>query len=236
MKIHILNSKKKVSLYASAKIIHQIKHKKNSVLGLSTGNTMVPLYKDLVHSYKNNLVDFDEVKSFNVDEYVGIDKRNKNGFYNYMVRNLFNQTNFKKINVNFPTKNNYSNYDEMIIKSGGIDLMILGLGRNGHIAFNEPGLSSDIKSKTRLIELSPETIKINRLKNTNISKAYTIGISTILKSHNILILAFGKEKSNAVYNLIHGKINNNNPSSFLRTHKNVDLILDKDSAKLIHDG
>ena len=233
MDLHIFKSKKEASLYASAKIIHQIKNKPNSVLGLSTGKTMIPIYKDIVYGYKNHLVDFTKVKTFNVDEYANIDKKNKNSFYNYMVKNIFSKINIKKSNFNFPDKNNFHRYDYLIKKSGGLDLLILGLGRNGHIAFNEPGKSSKINSKTRLINLSSETIKFNKLKSKNITKSYTIGISTILKAKKIIIVAFDNDKSKAVYNLVNGKISHEIPSTFLRHHPDCIFILDKKASKLL---
>ena len=233
MNIHILKSKKEASLYASAKIIHQIHHKPNSVLGLSTGNTMISIYNDLVHAYKNHMTAFVKVKTFNVDEYADISRYNKNSFFYFMNKYLFSKTDIKLKNTNFPIETNSKSYDKIIKESGGLDLLILGIGRNGHIAFNEPGKSSNLSSKTRKIILSDETIKVNKLHRKNITHAYTVGISTILKAKKIVIVAFGKEKSNAVYNLVNGKMGYNNPSAFLRDHNNFMLILDQDAARLL---
>ena len=201
MKLLIVKNKKEVAKKASEIIAKQIKKKPNSVLGLATGKTMIPLYKELVKSK----VDFSKVKTFNLDDY-----SNKK-YQKYMDKHLFNKINIPRKNINFPTSSNVSKYDFLIKKAKGIDLQILGIGKNSHIAFNEPG--SSFKSKTRKVNIKGKT-------------AYSVGISTIMKSRKIILLAFGKEKANAIFNTLKGKISEKVPASVLRKHKDVIVVVD----------
>lgn len=208
-------------------IIKEINRKPNSVLGFATGKTPLGLYKKLIWAYKKKKVDFSKIKAFNLDEYFPIKKSDKRSFYSYLHKNLFNQINIKKENTNLlngETKNpNKECRDyENKIKKNKIDLMILGAGRNGHIAFNEPGSLKE--SKTRLVELKHKTTK---------NKALTIGISTILSSKKIILLASGKKKAEAIKCLMKCKPNSCCPVSFLRKHRNLIVIADKEAGRRV---
>lgn len=225
-------NKKKVA-EASAKIVLQeIKKKPNLILGLATGRTMAPFYKELVKRAKKEKISFANVKTFNLDEYAGIREKDKESLRYFMNKNFFSKVDLKKENINFLDgkarnfKKECLRYENKIKKSGGIDLQVLGIGRNGHIAFNEPG--SSIKSKTRKVRLSEETRKVDfgSLKDAP-EFALTTGISTILNSRKILLLTFGKEKKKAVQNSLHGKISSKVPASFLRRHKKVIFVVDE---------
>lgn len=215
-------------------IIRGINKKPYSVLGFATGKTPLGLYKLLVKAYKKNKVDFSKIKAFNLDEYYPIRKYDKRSFYHYMFMNLFNHINIKKENINLlngETKNPKKECEdyENKIKKNPIDLQILGVSTNGHIGFNEPGSLKE--SKTRLIGLFPETIKKNKIKN--IKKGLTIGISTIMKSRKIILLASGKNKAEVIKYLIKCKSDSCCPVSFLKNHKNLIVIVDKGAGSLI---
>lgn len=203
-------------------LLNQLSKKSNSVIGFATGKTPLGLYKRLIEED----ADFSKVRAFNLDEYYPIKKESKKSFYYYMFDNLFNYVNIKKSNINLlngETKNpeKECNRYEKKIKKNRIDLLILGLGINGHIAYNEPG--SSFKSRTRLVELTNETTKNKRVPK----KALTIGIDTIMSAKKVVLLACGKKKAKAVKCLVTGKISERCPASVLRKHKNFTLIIDK---------
>lgn len=223
MKIIVLENKRQVSEKAAKIVSDLINKNQNSILGLATGKTMIPFYKNLT----KKKLDFSKVKTFNLDEYVGLNSGNKKSFHYFMNKHFFNKINISKKNIHFPTSN-FQKYEKEI-KKEKIDLQILGIGRNGHIGFNEPG--SSVKSSTRKIKLSKETTSINRFFGRSSKYAFTMGIKTIMSSKKIVLLAFGKEKADAISKAIEGKIISKVPASFLRKHKDVTFILDKKAAK-----
>jgi glucosamine-6-phosphate deaminase len=223
-------------------IVEQIRKKKGSVLGLATGKTMEGFYRELVRLENNAGISFKDTRTFNLDEYVGLSYKNMKSYRSYMDRQFFKKIKIKRANINFlngAVKNlnlECKGYEELIKNSRGIDLQILGIGRNGHIGFNEPG--STIKSRTRVVELSLSTRRANaRNFGGFVSKvprqALTMGIGTIMGARKILVMAVGKEKAEAVKLAIMGKINRGVPASFLRKHNNVTFVLDESSARLL---
>ena len=231
MKILILEDSNKVSKKVANIFLNQIKIKPNSNLALATGKTMIPIYKELSALCKNKKIDLSKVKTFNIDEYCNLPITDKNSFHYYMNKLFFKFTNLRSENIYFPSEINSSLYDKLITKLGGIDIMVLGIGKNGHIAFNEP--SSSIKSKTRVVKLTDSTRKSNSqfFKNGKVpQKAVSIGISTILKSKRIILIATGKSKAEIIAKTIKSKVSSKIPASFLKKHKNTIFILDKDSA------
>src|SRR5271169_2025776 len=199
MELIITENKGKAIIKAAAIISELIKRKPNAVLELATGSTMIPLYKELVKLYKRNEIDFSKVIRFNLDEYADILFNDPESYHYYMNRYLFDKVNIKKHNTHFPSYNGKL-YEKEIEEVGGIDLSILGIGINGHIAFNEPG--SSFKSETREVKLSKETIKTNSRLFPNTKKipgdAYTVGIETIIKARKIILIAFGSKKADAI--------------------------------------
>ncbi len=239
MKLIILKDYKDVGTKAAELVSKDIIKNKNLVLGLATGETMIPFYRSLVSLINNKKVDASEIKTFNLDEYVVFDKKNKNGYYYFMNKHLFSKIRIPAENINFLNGNvknldlECRNYENSIKKNGGIDLQILGIGRDGHIGFNEPGSSS--KSRTREVLLSRITRKDNsRFFDGKISKvpkkALTVGIGTIMKSKKIILLASGVSKAKIVHRFLHGSIDKNIPASFLKKHRNITVILDKEAA------
>ncbi|WP_025755346.1 glucosamine-6-phosphate deaminase [Mycoplasmopsis cricetuli] len=220
-------------------IENQIQTKPDSKICFATGSSPIETYKKLIQKYKQGL-NFENIITFNLDEYVGLDKTHPCSYYYFMQHNLFSHINVKPDNINFPNNKgdliiNANDYENLIKKHGGIDLTILGIGTNGHIAFNEPG--SLITDRTREVKLTESTIKSNNIyfKNPNDIPltALSMGIATILQSKKIILIAFGKSKANAIKNMIEGPITSECPASFLQTHPNVTIIVDKDAASLL---
>jgi glucosamine-6-phosphate deaminase len=240
MLIILTKNYKEMSNVATDTVIHEILQKPNIVLALPTGKTPLKMYKFLVKDYKNKRIDFSKVTCFNLDEYYPIKKTNKNSYHYYMQKNFFNKINAKKSNINIlngETKNPKKeclNYDKKIRKNP-IDLVILGVGVNGHMGFNEPG--SGPNSKTRLVALTKETRIINSKFFRKLKKvpdnALTLGISEIMSAKKIILLASGKNKARAMRHLVNGPVDKNHPISFLRKHKNLVVILDKRAARLL---
>jgi glucosamine-6-phosphate deaminase len=225
MKLIKVKNYKEMSRKAADIILDEIKRKPNLALGLASGKTTLGLYKQLAKAYKKGKVDFSKIKIFTLDEYYPIKKSDKKSFYYYFFKNLLNKINVDKRNVNLLSgearnaEKECKQYEDKIKKSR-IDLQVLGLGVNGHIAFNEPGSLNS--SKTRLVNLAPVTIRRGVPK-----RALTQGVSTILKARQMVLLASGKKKAEAVAHLLRGKEDKNWPVSFLKKHKNLIVIVDK---------
>lgn len=234
MKIIRAKNYNELSEKAAKIIIKKIRKKPTLTLGLASGKSTKELYKILT----KEKLDLSKIKTFNLDEYYPIKKTDKRSFNYFMFKNLFNKTNVDKSNINFldpETKNvkkECENYEKKI-KRNPIDIQILGVGTNGHIAFNEPGSSPN--SKTRLVHLSKETIQSNykpfKSQNRMPKKALTVGIKTILSSKEIILLASGRKKAQAIESLLKG--NKTSPVSFLKNHKNLTLIIDKKAGSLV---
>ncbi|MBD5423077.1 MAG: glucosamine-6-phosphate deaminase [Mycoplasma sp.] len=222
------------SLHVANEMIDLIKSNPKAILGLATGSTPIKLYNCLAQDYKENKTDWSNITTFNLDEYLGLPENHPQTYKVFMDQHLFSKTNIKKENTNFPEMN--VNYDELISKDGGIDLQILGIGTNGHIGFNEPG--SPLDSLTRIVDLTPETIKVNAQKFFNgdekdvPKKALSMGIKSILGAKKIILLAFGPSKNEAMRKLKELKtFDINFPASALVLHNDVTIIVDEDAAK-----
>lgn len=241
MRVVTVKDYKAMSKKAALIVASQIILKKDSVLGLATGSTPKGMYKELIKMYQDDKLDFSNVKTFNLDEYIGLSKNHPQSYNYYMNKNFFNFINIQEKNIhlldgkNDDIKKECSEYDMKIERSGGIDLQVLGIGANGHIGFNEPRKRLFIK--THQINLSQKTISDNsRFFNSQDevpSKAITVGISTILKSKRILLLASGENKAEAIKETISGYVSTQVPSSLLQTHPEVIIIIDKAASKLL---
>jgi len=222
----------------AAQKIADVLQAKPATLGLATGNTMTSVYQHLVKMHTEGEVSFSRAKSFNLDEYWPCAPENPTSFAHFMEENLFRSVDLPagKGRVLLGDCNEHevdvicTSWERMISEAGGIDLQILGIGRNGHIAFNEPG--SSIESRTRLVELAESTIEANGFSGTNghPTHALTMGIGTILEARRILVLATGESKRNAVEAALKGPISEECPASLLRTHPRVEWILDPAAA------
>ncbi len=239
MRVIVCDSYDQLSSVAADMIVRQINKKPDSVLGLATGSTPLGMYKELVRINKLKGVDFSQVTTFNLDEYVGLDPKNPCSYHYYMYDNFFAHININKERINIP--NGISNdiekmckeYDKKIEEAGGIDLQILGIGHNGHIGFNEPG--EFLKVGTHKTKLSSETIKANSRFFSSCdavpNKAVTMGLGNILRSKEIILLASGESKADIIKKALNGTITTNVPASFLQLHPKVCVILDKLAAE-----
>jgi glucosamine-6-phosphate deaminase len=223
----------------AVKIIHRAWKKKNDlVLGLPTGRTPLGVYKRLIQLYQKEEIDFSSVVTFSLDEYLGLKENHPQSFAYYMKKNFYQHINLKRENI-FCLKGNPEDidrhcqeYEEKIKSVGGIDLQILGIGRNGHIGFNEP--SSSLSSRTRVKTLAEETIEVNsrffKDKNEIPRFCLTMGIGTIMESKMIILLASGEDKSKAIQKSIEGPVTASVPASILQLHSQAKIIIDKKAA------
>ena len=214
--------------------------KPGKVLGLATGSTPLGLYERMVKDHKENGTSYKEIKSFNLDEYVNLPITHPESYYAFMHRNLFDQIDIPEENTHVPCglgnlEEGAKKYDEMI-EASPVDCQILGIGSDGHIAFNEPGTAFD--SPTHVTDLAESTIKDNaRFFDNDMSKvptqAVTQGIGTIMKAKNIIIICTGANKANAVKAMLEGPIDVACPASILQKHESVTVILDEAAATLL---
>lgn len=217
-------------------IADAIRSHPRSVLGLATGSTPVGTYRELVRMHREDGLDFSNVTSFNLDEYIGLGSDHPQSFRRFMQQHLFDHVNIRKTHVPNGLATDIAlharAYEENIRIAGGIDLQILGIGSNGHIAFNEPG--SAVDSRTRSIDLTPDTINANARFFDSIDEvprhAITMGIGTILEAKRIVLMATGNGKADAVKRAIEQDPDVSHPASFLQHHHDVTFVLDHDAA------
>lgn len=216
----------------------RINKNKPFVLGLPTGSTPLGTYKNLISMYKDGLVSFKNVITFNMDEYVNLPEDNEQSYHYFMWNNFFKFIDIQKENVNIlngmtkDIKTECENYEEKIKSCGGIDLFFGGVGTDGHIAFNEP--YSSLTSRTRLKMLNSSTIKDNsRFFDNDINKtpktALTVGIGTIMDAKEVLIMANGLAKAKAIYDAVEGPITQASTISALQLHKDAIIVCDEDA-------
>lgn len=207
------------------------------VLGLSTGNSPIGVYKLLIEDHLKNKTSYKSVTTFNLDEYEGLDGSSEQSYRHFMDTNLFKQLDIDKSNTHVPTglgdlEEGCRIYDEKIKKAGGIDIQLIGIGTNGHIAFNEPGTPFD--RRTHIAYLSDETIAANSkyfLTMDDIPKrAVTMGIQSIMEAKQVIMVAFGKSKAKAIRGMIEGPMNTALPASILQIHSNMSVFLDQEAA------
>lgn len=216
------------------------KKKEKCVLGLATGSTPKTLYKELVRMHREEKLSFKNVVTFNLDEYYPIDNDALQSYNRFMRSNLFDHVDINPKNIHIPNgeirkddiKEHCRQYEKMIEDAGGIDLQILGIGNNGHIGFNEPG--SGIYSRTRLITLDTSTRIANAYEFANISDvprlAITMGISTIMKSKKIILMAWGPAKAPVIKQAVEEDETDHVPASLLQNHDNVTFVMDENAA------
>jgi glucosamine-6-phosphate deaminase len=228
-----------VSREAARIVAGAVRSNPEIVLGLATGNTPLGLYTELIALYRAGALDFSRATSFNLDEYLGLPHFHPQSYHTFMDQNFFAHVNLPRQNVHIPdgtVSRDYeaycASYEASIKAAGGIDLQILGIGRNGHIGFNEP--TSSLASRTRLKALSRETIEDSRHLFASESEmpkcAITMGIGTILDSRRILLLASGRSKAAAVAKAIEGPITSSVSASALQMHPDVTFIIDEEAA------
>ena len=215
-----------------------IEEKPDLVLGLPTGSTPIGMYDALVKMYETGQLDFSQVTTFNLDEYLGLQRDHNQSYYYFMNQHLYSKVNLKPENINIPNgvaqdmEAECAAYDEKIIAKGGLDVMVLGVGQNGHIGFNEPG--DELEARTHIVSLTENTIKANARffdsEKDVPTKAITMGMGQILKAKKILLLVSGKEKRRVIQEMFSDhKIDTENPVTFLLLHPDVTLVIDRDA-------
>lgn len=244
MRVIILKNKEEIgkwSAYVIAKRINEFKPTKERpfVLGLPTGSTPLITYKELINLNKKGIVSFENVVTFNMDEYVGLSSTHNQSYHYFMHENFFNHIDIKKENINIldglatDLEKECKRYEEKIKSYGGINFFLGGVGEDGHIAFNEPG--SSLASRTRDKELTQDTIIVNsRFFDGDINQvpklALTVGVGTIMDSEEVMIMANGYKKAVAVRHAIEMGINHMWTVSMLQMHKKAIIVIDEDAA------
>lgn len=218
-----------------------VRRKPNCVLGLATGSTPLGLYRELIRMHRDEGLDFSQVTSFNLDEYVGLSPTHPQSYRFFMQKGLFDHINIDPNRTHVPDgraldfESHCRQYEQMIAAAGGIDLQVLGLGSDGHIAFNEPG--SSLGSRTRLKSLTSETIRDNARffgSEDQVPRlAVTMGVGTILESRRCLLLAFGGHKALAVRETVEGPVTAQITGSALQLHRDVCCLFDEAAARLL---
>lgn len=241
MKIYQVESYEEMSKKAADVIAAHMIRKPESVLGLATGSTPIGTYQTLIEKNRENAVDFSHITTFNLDEYLGLPAQNDQSYRYFMENNLFNHVNIEKDNINFldgmaedPIAE-CKRYEERIRDAGGIDLQLLGLGHNGHIAFNEPG--DRFERETFVVELTQSTIEANKRffasEDEVPRKALTMGIGTIMGARAILVIVSGEEKAKTVRDVVCGPIIPQVPASILQLHPDVTFVGDAGACSLL---
>ena len=210
------------------------------VLGLATGSTPEMLYEELVALCKAGKLSFKDVTTYNLDEYVGLDGSHPQSYRYFMDSHLFNLVDIDKTRTHVPcgvgvTDEMAAHYDDEIKQAGGVDLQLLGIGPNGHIGFNEPGTPWD--AVTQIVPLTDATRQANKRFFNSIDevpeKAVSMGIKTVMQSRRIILMAFGKNKAQAVKGMIEGRIDNSVPASILQLHPDCTVYIDDDAASML---
>ena len=241
MKIVMTKDYAEMCRLASRIFAAQITLKPDSVLGLATGSTPVGMYKELVQMYNENRVDFSQVKTVNLDEYAGLSGDHDQSYRYFMNTNLFDHINIDKKNTNVPNGKaddldaECERYEKVVADMGGVDIQLLGIGNNGHIAFNEP--CAEFPEKTHPVDLTQNTIEANARFFESIDdvpkRAITMGIGTIMKAKKIVLLANGAKKAQTIYDTVYGPITPNVPASVLRLHPDVTIFVDEEAGALL---
>ncbi len=210
-------------------IYNHLSENPETVIGVATGNTMIPVYADLHNILEKHPLNLSRVKWFALDEYIGVPSDHPSSFRSYLLKHLVHPLSLAESSLHLPSPQ--SNYEDLLKDAGGVDLQILGVGVNGHIGFNEPG--SDKNSRTRIVKLDTKTIESNKPDLKDLpsipTEAISMGVGTILEAKKILLLATGKSKRDAIHHLLQYQDRTEWPVSFLKLHKDFTLIADSEA-------
>jgi glucosamine-6-phosphate deaminase len=233
MRVLVTPDYQTLSEEAAAILAKSIRANPTISLGLPTGQTPLGMYEELIRRHRSEGLDFSGVRTFNLDEFVGVSTDDPRSYHAYMQSRVFDHVNINSQHAHIPDGSpgadpvvECERYEDMIRQTGGIDLLIVGIGTNGHIAFNEPG--SPFDSRTRVVTLAPETIQ-----NAGIDiphAAITMGIGTILDAGRILLLASGSKKAEILRRALRGPVSEAVPASAVQRHSDVIVIMDEAAA------
>ena len=236
----VIGSEQEISRLIAEEFIKQVQAKPNSVLGLATGTSPIEVYANMIKANKEGRVSFKDVATFNLDEYIGLEGTHNQSYRFFMNENLFDHIDINKDRTHvLKGVGDYEaymrQYDDEIASFGGIDLQILGIGSDGHIAFNEPGTPFD--SLTHIAELTESTIKDNSRLFNDISevptKAVTMGLKSIMNARKIVLIATGKNKAKAIKDLLTGPMTEEVPCSILQQHPGCTIYVDEAAYSLV---
>ena len=240
MKVIITKDYNEMSEKAFEIMAEVVKNKPDAVLGLATGSTPIGLYKNMIKDHNENGTSYKAVKTVNLDEYAGLDVTSDQSYVYFMRDNLFNHIDIDLANTNIENgkaadrKAECARYNALL-ETMQQDIQVLGIGSNGHIAFNEPG--TPFGSVTHIVDLTESTIKDNSRLFKSIDEvprqAFTMGLKNIMNAKKILILANGANKAKAVFGLVKGEVTENVPASILQLHPDCTLVCDESAAELI---
>ena len=240
MKVIVVKNSNEIASEALKVMLETVKSNSKAVIGLATGSSPIGLYESMIADHVNSGTSYADIRTVNLDEYVGLDEKSEQSYIYFMNDNLFKSVNLNKNNINLPNGMNADmqvecdNYTALL-NSMPQDIQLLGIGANGHIGFNEPGTSFD--STTHIVELEEGT-RIDNARFFNsldeVPKfAITMGIANIMNAKKILVVANGKNKAKAVFEMVKGKVSENCPASILQKHKDVVLVIDESAASLL---
>ena len=236
----ILKTAQEIGRTAGEMFVQTVLAKPDAVLGLATGATPLPTYDYMANACKEGRVSFKDVSTFNLDEYCDLPKSHKNSYFTFMTENLFSKIDVNSANVHFLDGNapdaeaESRRYAAEIERAGGIDIQFLGIGRNGHIAFNEP--SDKFTNDAFKVQLTESTIEANSMYFDDVPMprfAMTMGVGSIMRAKKIVLVATGKSKAEAVFAMIKGDIDPHCPASILKAHPDCTVLLDEDAASLL---
>ena len=237
MEVRIFDNKENLGETLAEVLVSRVKAKPDLSFGFATGASPIPVYNSMIEYFKRGEVTFNGITTFNLDEYCDLPRDDKNSYYTFMHENLFNHIDVKEENINF-LNGNVSDFTaeckryDCLIRDKGIDVQILGLGRNGHIGFNEP--STKFTKDCFRVKLSESTIQANSIyfdENPMPHFALTMGTASIMRSNEIFMIATGESKKDAIYEMVYGDISPLCPASVLQLHPNVHVFIDLDAAK-----
>jgi glucosamine-6-phosphate deaminase len=238
-RISIFPDAQTVARTVAARVVDALDAKPSLVLGLPTGRTPLLLYEELVRLAKAGRVDFSAVTTFNLDEFHGVPPSHAGSYRQFMQRHLFDHVNIDPARINFlngfasDAADECCRYETAIEQAGGLDLLILGIGTNGHIGFNEPG--DGLAARTHKVTLKPETRRSNAAlfggdAEAVPREALSMGMGTILDAKSVILMATGEKKASCVAQLVTGPITTHLPASFLQLHGDVEIVLDQAAA------
>lgn len=228
-----------MSVEAGKIIVDKIRSNPSLTLGFATGSTPKGIYNYLIQDHKANETSYHQVKSVNLDEYIGLKAQDPTSYHYFMRQNLFDHLDINEIHTHIPNgaagdlEQECLRYEQLIKELGGVDLQLLGIGQNGHIGFNEPG--TPFSSQTHIVTLARNTREANSRFFNSLDEvpthAITMGIASILESKEILLLVSGEKKAEALLKFMNGEISEDFPASALKHHENVTIIADRDALK-----
>ena len=241
MEIRVFDTAEQVGQATAVLIASHLINKPNSVLGLATGSSPIPTYQNLIAMNKSGAIDFSQCVTYNLDEYVGIPVDHECSYHRFMDEELFNHVNIRREAIHVPDGNApdmdaaAKAYDEAIVEAGNIDVQLLGIGHNGHIGFNEPG--DTFIYGCHVVNLTQSTIEANTrffASEADVPRqAISLGIGSIMNAKQVLLIATGEGKAEAVRAAVQDDVNPRCQASILRTHPNVIFLLDKAAASTL---